>query len=476
MESGDRQAEDGDKKNKTSRYHLSRKRGRPSIAESSNIPKLFKCGCGKDYSTNGALFSHTRIKHGGVQPPGSTRMRNTNRKPRKDCGISRKIKTEKGGRRREDGFVMSSWEVDLLALLNSTVGGRDQSLERSVIDVIAIFEKQNPPLPELPESKILKKTFLELQNQLISMIEGGMAQKELDKETPSDIFERDLWRVINHFKHKGWKMNIYITVCLFTYTVCRFSSLSFLAEIMALLSVFMNFINTEGGQEVSIQILKTEPSKEKRDYCESHDSEYLPELASAFMKYRYSSKIGLVGTFEENAPQFNLFGKTSTHLLRAMHLFSLMISWLNSHELSNCEWLIEDLPKLDHPHLLEPQQVVDHVEDPQSKLEDEEIFMEDTEDSDAQEEETQHHSQLKSPAPQNVSVETRTKSSEQSVIISEDEAQMQEKQEPAAVKQPKVEDVDSEIAQYLVWPTSKQKPTTINLDNSFEEGQMYAFD
>ena len=59
---------------------LLNRRGRPSIDPSAD--RRWACGCGKIYLTYGALYSHTRIKHGGVQPPGSIRMRDINRKPR----------------------------------------------------------------------------------------------------------------------------------------------------------------------------------------------------------------------------------------------------------------------------------------------------------------------------------------------------------------------------------------------------------
>jgi len=57
------------------------KRGRPSVS-AIGVEKEWKCGCGKEYLTYGALYSHTRLHHGGVQPPGSVRLRDENRKPR----------------------------------------------------------------------------------------------------------------------------------------------------------------------------------------------------------------------------------------------------------------------------------------------------------------------------------------------------------------------------------------------------------
>ena len=31
----------------------------------------FKCGCGKVYLSNPALFTHTKLKHNSIKPPGS---------------------------------------------------------------------------------------------------------------------------------------------------------------------------------------------------------------------------------------------------------------------------------------------------------------------------------------------------------------------------------------------------------------------
>lgn len=59
---------------------LLNKRGRPSVDPKAD--RRWACGCGKIYLTYGALYSHTRVKHGGVQPPGSVRLRDLNRKPR----------------------------------------------------------------------------------------------------------------------------------------------------------------------------------------------------------------------------------------------------------------------------------------------------------------------------------------------------------------------------------------------------------
>ncbi len=58
------------------------KRGRPSSSLNCDANKKWTCGCGKEYLTYGALFSHTRTKHAGVQPPGSVRLREEQRKPR----------------------------------------------------------------------------------------------------------------------------------------------------------------------------------------------------------------------------------------------------------------------------------------------------------------------------------------------------------------------------------------------------------
>ena len=148
------------------------------------------------------------------------------------------------------------------------------------------------------------------------------------------------------------------------------------------------------------QILKKNSDKVVADYCLTHDSEYIPELASAFMKYRYVSKISQYGNFDEKGSACNLFGKTASHLLRVMHLFNLWISWLNTHQLSNCEWQIEGLPKLDHPFLLEPQPPAGKENDVLQQLrgdrhEDESVYIEDSESED---EET--HASKSAPQPE----------------------------------------------------------------------------
>jgi len=51
----------------------SHKRGRPFSVDV--LERNWYCGCGKYYLTYGSLYSHTRNKHGGVQPPGSTNLR-----------------------------------------------------------------------------------------------------------------------------------------------------------------------------------------------------------------------------------------------------------------------------------------------------------------------------------------------------------------------------------------------------------------
>ena len=45
---------------------------------------------------------------------------------KKDVGITRKIRTENGGNKREDhNLYTSPWEVDLIQFLNNLVCGRD---------------------------------------------------------------------------------------------------------------------------------------------------------------------------------------------------------------------------------------------------------------------------------------------------------------------------------------------------------------
>jgi hypothetical protein len=66
---------------KVYKYTVLTKRGRPETGEDARN-RGWGCGCGKVYLTYGALYSHTRVKHGGVQPPGSVRLRDENRRPR----------------------------------------------------------------------------------------------------------------------------------------------------------------------------------------------------------------------------------------------------------------------------------------------------------------------------------------------------------------------------------------------------------
>ena len=66
---------------KVYKYTVLTKRGRPEGGEDQRS-RSWGCGCGKVYLTYGALYSHTRVKHGGVQPPGSVRLRDENRRPR----------------------------------------------------------------------------------------------------------------------------------------------------------------------------------------------------------------------------------------------------------------------------------------------------------------------------------------------------------------------------------------------------------
>lgn len=61
-------------------------RGRPPDADQRK--RTWHCGCGKSYLTYGALYHHTRVKHGGCQPPSSTRMRQNPRKPRVSLKLS----------------------------------------------------------------------------------------------------------------------------------------------------------------------------------------------------------------------------------------------------------------------------------------------------------------------------------------------------------------------------------------------------
>ena len=48
---------------------IKRKRRKKSTIQKED--SLFKCGCGKTYLSYAALYTHTKVKHEGLFPPGT---------------------------------------------------------------------------------------------------------------------------------------------------------------------------------------------------------------------------------------------------------------------------------------------------------------------------------------------------------------------------------------------------------------------
>ena len=56
------------------------KRKRKKKNELGNLP--YKCGCGKEYKSYPALFTHIKFKHNSVEPKGTIRSRKSRGRPK----------------------------------------------------------------------------------------------------------------------------------------------------------------------------------------------------------------------------------------------------------------------------------------------------------------------------------------------------------------------------------------------------------
>lgn len=355
------------------------RRGRPSTRDDRS--RNWLCGCGKLYLTYGALYSHTRVKHAGVQPPGSVRLRQKDRKPRKDIGIVRSIRTEKGGNKRlHTKLVKHNWEVDFIEFLNCLISARDQ-----------IYESHWQGYKEYLQSVIVQSSSED--NRLFPEFYTLVAFTYWLSEEAIDIFGESLFRrdsisllqLMAEANPMGnleletdpthgeplARVNLLTGLSVFLLAVSRFTSISLFKEILLLLARVGRAANLRGAiyelnlrhRRVSEDSLDPKSFTEdflesgavplSQEYWQTHSAERTPEILLGYLLESFPSDVEPSAMYlhEKESVFPNIFGVEEVNLVRAITLFSLFCRWLLGHGLVPSSFTVENCPKIYTPFL-----------------------------------------------------------------------------------------------------------------------------
>lgn len=264
------------------------KKKRIRRSKDERVPRNYLCGCNKTYLSYAALYTHTKTKHNGVFPEGTTTL-----------SKRKQMQNENDDWKN----VRSSSEYQRTYDLNKEF----QLFLAKIPGSIDEKDKRNKNLIEFFPCEIFKS--VDFYGKLLVTLE--QIRKELiDSYGGNFILQIDIIIFeINNSK----KLNCYQAVSLFLIYVFRFCSKGFYRDLVFVLVSYLKLLNERGWKslpenstEVKFQhnsenlnvkmatFLQTEKTDLKNeflssegisgtDFCENQTAEFIPLLANYFI-------------------------------------------------------------------------------------------------------------------------------------------------------------------------------------------------
>lgn len=312
-------------------------------SKDARAPRNYLCGCGKTYLSYAALYTHTKTKHGGVFPDGTTTL--SRRKQIQNV-------SDDWRHMRSSSEYQRTYDLNKdFQLFLAKIPGALDAKEKRCKNLIEFF-----PCEIFKDIDFCRCLLLNLEQIRCELIEsyGANFIRHIDVV----IFE------INNPK----KLNCYQAIALFLIYVFRFCSRKFYRDLVFLFVSFVQFLNDHGwkalpepeaqapdGNETQGECEKSglrlkipfpgptapEPQPEPKqtptgDFCETQTAEVLPNLANEFIVDYFMDCIStdLIVTDTRN---LSLFRMESTGLLWVILLLKFFFQWLFIHRFSKAK-------------------------------------------------------------------------------------------------------------------------------------------
>ena len=265
------------------------------------IGRNFICGCGKSYLSYAALYTHTKTKHAGVFPAGTSTLKK-----------SRLKKNELNSSSVNQNFDLhkaQEFNQSLVAFLEKVPGAPRSSDEDSFNPV-----EDFPTEIFCPESdfRVLLSTLAKMHKGLV-----GAYGEEYLKQFEWILFEISLC--------KG--LTCYEIFALFLLHVYRFVSKEFFAELVFLIVSFACMLNLKGWAKCK-ELVSTFHPKKNKNYCLHQGAEIVPDMSNEFI-LKFFPKAMETSQVLQDPSMLSFFGNDSIKILRAILVIKQMSNWLS---------------------------------------------------------------------------------------------------------------------------------------------------
>lgn len=272
------------------------------------IGRNYICGCGKSYLSYAALYTHSKTKHDGVFPAGTTTLKNRKiRKPQIN-GTSNENVDIKQCQKFNQTFMM---------FLDMVPGASRLSAEDSFNPVqdfpIEIFNSESE------YGRLLEKL--------------GVIHKEFTKAYGEDYQKQFEWILLEISMCQGLKC--YEVFSLFLLYLHRFVSKDFFGELIFLIVSYAKMLNVRGWNKYKELMTNYKPNK-NRNFCQTQNPEIVPDMSNYFM-INFFPKIMETDEILKNPEHLTFFGNDSIKILRVILVIMYFSNWLNIFRFSNAK-------------------------------------------------------------------------------------------------------------------------------------------
>jgi hypothetical protein len=313
------------------------KRKRIRRSKDARAPRNYLCGCGKTYLSYAALYTHTKTKHGGVFPEGTTTL--SRRKQIQSLADDwRHVRTV--SEYQKTYHVNKEFQLFLGKIPKALEEG-----EKRPKDLIEFF-----PCEKFRDINDCRGLLVAMEQIRIELTESY--GNEFIPQIDIIIFE------INNSK----KLNCFQAIALFLIYVFRFCSKAFYSDLVFLFAGYTKMLNQRGWKVVAegrleggdpetpgtgprmlrlrdTQIIipvnlgesATEPPK--GEFCETQTAEFLPVFANDFMQ-EYFADCLTTDSILVSPKSLSFFRMDALSLLWVVVLLKFFCHWLYIHRFS----------------------------------------------------------------------------------------------------------------------------------------------
>lgn len=309
------------------------KKKRIRRSKDARAPRNYLCGCGKTYLSYAALYTHTKTKHGGVFPEGTTTL--SRRKQIQSLADDwRQVRTV--SEYQKTYHLNREFQMFL-----AKIPGALEEGEKRPKDLIEFFPCEK--FRDLGDCRGLLVALEQIRMELTESY-GNEFVQQIDVI----IFE------INNSK----KLNCLQSIALFLVYVFRLASRAFYSDLVFLFASFAKMINErgwtmveegrlEGGdpdspggprmlrlREPPIVVPVTLRSEGAREpFCEVQTAEFLPVFANEFMQDYFCDCLSTDAVFT-SPKSLQFFRLDGLSLLWVVVLLKFFCHWLYIHRFS----------------------------------------------------------------------------------------------------------------------------------------------